>query len=288
MTDLGRRLGAIDGAADINTRRFSVVLDDEATVQLDELVVSRQTLPSGEEVAHYGIVTEQTGRIEGAELPSDTRHIALSQTMPGQTSRCAEISVLRTDPELWVAPNPGGLVEQARGEDRDKALFLDQMDGGRLAIGYDQEQLPIYGDFSFMNGVQGGHVSISGISGVAAKTSYALFFLRCLTSHPEILGPSARNLRVLVFNVKGEDLLFIDKPNNQFTDDDGAKWTRLGMEPKPFPSVSFWGPAMERPGSEGIADTGARTLVSPLELPVGVLTALIGVPAFLWLLNRGR
>ena len=92
---------------------------------------------------------------------------------------------------------------------------------------------------------------ISGVSGVATKTSFALFFLRCLTSHPEILGPSARNLRVLVFNVKGEDLMFLDKPNNQFTDDDGAKWTRLGMEPNPFPSVSFWGPAMERAGKRG-------------------------------------
>jgi len=37
-----------------------------------------------------------------------------------------------------------------------------------------------------------------------------------------------------------------------------------------------------------VADTAARTIVAPLELPVGVLTALIGVPAFLWLLNRGR
>jgi iron complex transport system permease protein len=37
-----------------------------------------------------------------------------------------------------------------------------------------------------------------------------------------------------------------------------------------------------------VADTAARTLVAPLELPVGVLTALIGVPAFLWLMNRGR
>jgi iron complex transport system permease protein len=37
-----------------------------------------------------------------------------------------------------------------------------------------------------------------------------------------------------------------------------------------------------------IADTAARTVVAPLELPVGVLTALIGVPAFLWLLHRSR
>ena len=41
------------------------------------------TLPSGEEVAHYGIVTEQTGRIEGAELPSDTRHI-VAMTLPNE------------------------------------------------------------------------------------------------------------------------------------------------------------------------------------------------------------
>jgi iron complex transport system permease protein len=36
------------------------------------------------------------------------------------------------------------------------------------------------------------------------------------------------------------------------------------------------------------ADTLARTLVAPTELPVGVVTALIGVPVFLWLLLRSE
>jgi iron complex transport system permease protein len=36
----------------------------------------------------------------------------------------------------------------------------------------------------------------------------------------------------------------------------------------------------------GIADTLARSVVAPLQLPVGVLTALIGVPLFLFLLTR--
>ncbi len=36
------------------------------------------------------------------------------------------------------------------------------------------------------------------------------------------------------------------------------------------------------------ADTVARTLVAPAQLPVGVLTALVGVPLFLWLLRAGR
>jgi iron complex transport system permease protein len=35
------------------------------------------------------------------------------------------------------------------------------------------------------------------------------------------------------------------------------------------------------------ADTMARTVIAPLELPAGVITALLGVPFFLYLLNRG-
>lgn len=35
-----------------------------------------------------------------------------------------------------------------------------------------------------------------------------------------------------------------------------------------------------------LADTAARTLFAPQQLPVGVVTALIGVPAFLYLLHR--
>lgn len=35
------------------------------------------------------------------------------------------------------------------------------------------------------------------------------------------------------------------------------------------------------------ADLAARTVVAPAELPIGVLTALVGGPFFLWLLRRG-
>jgi len=35
-----------------------------------------------------------------------------------------------------------------------------------------------------------------------------------------------------------------------------------------------------------LADSAARTLISPMQLPVGVLTAMIGVPVFLALLHR--
>ena len=37
-----------------------------------------------------------------------------------------------------------------------------------------------------------------------------------------------------------------------------------------------------------LADTLARTIAAPVQLPVGVITALVGVPVFLTLLSRGR
>ncbi|MFL9924882.1 iron ABC transporter permease [Herbaspirillum lusitanum] len=37
-----------------------------------------------------------------------------------------------------------------------------------------------------------------------------------------------------------------------------------------------------------LADLLARTVVAPTQLPVGVITALVGVPLFLWLLARSR
>jgi iron complex transport system permease protein len=37
-----------------------------------------------------------------------------------------------------------------------------------------------------------------------------------------------------------------------------------------------------------LADTGARTLASPAEIPVGIFTAATGAPVFLWLLQKRR
>ncbi len=96
-------------------------------------------------------------------------------------------------PELWLPPAPGAPVLRAAGADRDAALFLDQMEQP-LAVGLDQNGEPIMADFAFLNGEKGGHVSISGISGVATKTSYALFLLYMLFE-TAARPPAARRAR---------------------------------------------------------------------------------------------
>jgi DNA helicase HerA-like ATPase len=249
-------IGLVDGSVAASTRRFHVVLNDDAVAQLDDLIATVQTLPDGTGLTHYGIVVEGLGEIEGAELPSDTQRIAAAQTMPGITIRRVEVQILRTVPELWLPPAPGAPVTRVSAMQRREALFLDQMEHP-LPIGLDQADEPVYADFAFFNGEKGGHASISGISGVATKTSYALFLLYMLFETDQgraLLGAAAPATRALVFNVKGEDLLHIDRPNARYArqNDAARRWHALGVdEPGQFTRVRLYAPrsARCRPGA---------------------------------------
>jgi DNA helicase HerA-like ATPase len=256
-------VGLVDGSVPASTRRFHVVLADDAVAQLDELVATTQFLPDGTSLTHYGIVVEGTGQIEGAELPSDTSRISRDHTMPGITTRRVEVEILRTVPELWLAPAPGAPVVKATGVQRDLALFLDQMEQP-MTVGLEQDGQPVFADFAFLNGDKGGHVSISGISGVATKTTYALFLLYMLFETGEglrLLGARAPQTRALVFAVKGEDLMHLDRDNAKFAihADAAAQWERLGVSaPGRFQNVELYAP--RAPGSSGglISDITSR------------------------------
>jgi hypothetical protein len=99
----------------------------------------------------------------------------------------------------------------------------------------------------FLDGTRGAHVSISGISGVATKTSFALFLLHSIF-RSGVLGARAVNAKALVFSVKGEDLLFLDQPNVRLDDDLRAAYAGLGLPAEPFASVAFYAPPI--PGDQ--------------------------------------
>ena len=251
-------VGRVLGSEHTSTAEFRVVVEEDQFLQLDDLVVVRTLVPKAGEVRTYGVVTEAEAIYEGAQYESDTHRIAALGIMPAQKVRTARVAVTRIDPEVWVSADPGETVDRATGEERSRALYADQMERP-LPVGLGRDGLPVHIDLDFFDGRKGGHMSIAGISGVATKTSFALFFLRVLTASPAIVGESAANLRVLVFNVKGEDLLWLDKPNRLFAQADGAAegWAAIGVEPAPFPSVRFWAPP-RRGGGDLIPDTGGR------------------------------
>jgi DNA helicase HerA-like ATPase len=252
------RVGRVLGSEHARTAAFRVVVDDDEFLQLDDLVVVRTEVPKAGEVRTYGVVTEVEAVYEGAQYESDTHRIAELGIMPAQKVRTAQIAVTRVDPEVWVSVDPGEEVLHAVGPERVRALYADQMERP-LPVGLGRDGLPVHVDLDFFDGRKGGHMSIAGISGVATKTSFALFFLRVLTASPDVLGEGAANLRVLVFNVKGEDLLWLDKPNRLFdaSEDAAEGWAALGVEPSPFPSVRFWAPPRRRV-PDLVPDTGGR------------------------------
>jgi len=253
------RVGRVLGSEHTTTAEFRVVIEEDRYLQLDDLVVVRTQVPTVGEVRTYGVVTESEAVYEGAQYESDTHRIAELGIMPGAKVRTARVAVTRVDPEVWVSADPGEEVDRAAGEERARALYADEMERP-LPIGLGRDGAPVHVDLDFFDGRKGGHMSVSGISGVATKTSFALFFLRMLTSSPRIVGEGAANLRVLVFNVKGEDLLWLDMPNRHFESHEGAReaWGALGVEPAPFPSVRFWAPPRRRSGDVIVPDTGGR------------------------------
>nr|MDO8088342.1 ATP-binding protein [Candidatus Sigynarchaeum springense] len=88
----------------------------------------------------------------------------------------------------------------------------------------------------YLLGKEAAHVNISGQSGFG-KTAFALFLLKSILATEA--GKS--RVKVVVFNVKQDDLLWLDKDNPELRDEDRVLYKMLGIEPKAFSRVAFYG-----------------------------------------------
>jgi DNA helicase HerA-like ATPase len=259
-------VGRVIGTEDSTPLEFWVGVNPEAFLQLDDVVALERKLPGGEVVHIYGMVAQVRARHEGARFDSDVFLIDQG-LLPAEVSESAQISSTRFEPETFVPPLPGQEVRVAVGEERDRALFFDRMER-RLPVGLSRSQEPLFVNLEFLDGQRGAHVNISGISGVATKTSYATFLLHSLFTSG-VLGNRAINTKALIFNVKGEDLLFLDRANAGLDDESRLQYQRLGLPAEPFRSMAVFAPP--RPGGTAVADVSSRTS---------------GVTAFFWTLEE--
>ena len=234
-------VGQVVGTEDSTPLQFAVALRDGAYLQLDDVVVTVRQVPGIGPVVTSGVVTQVRARHEGASFGSDVFLIS-DGVLPAQVQEIAEVSTTRVEPEIYVPPRPGEIVRRARGTERAQALYFDRMDS-RVPVGRGRDGAPIYINLEFLDGTRGAHVSISGISGVATKTSFALFLLHSIF-RSGALGARAVNAKALVFSVKGEDLLFLDQPNVRLDDDLRAEYAGLGLPAEPFASVAFYAPPL--------------------------------------------
>ena len=102
-------------------------------------------------------------------------------------------------------------------------------------------------DESFIVGPEGAHLNVSGISGLASKTSAIEFTLRSL------LTCTSKRIALVMFNVKSKDLLYIDQPNRRLIEDQHPlsvwsreAYTQLQIPMEPFSGTQFFAPANPR------------------------------------------
>lgn len=248
-------VGRVLGTVDATPLEFWVGVAEGEYLELDDVVALERVLPTGELVKIFGTISQVRARHEGARFDSDVFLIA-DGILPAEVVEAAQVTATRIEPEIFVPPRPGQPVRRAQGDERDQALFFDRMER-KFPVGASRNGEPLFANFEFLNGQRGAHVNISGVSGVATKTSYATFLLHSLFTS-QVLGPAAVNTKALIFNVKGEDLLHIDRPNTSLDDDARRLYQELGLPARPFASVGLFAPP--RPGSDrAVADVSSRS-----------------------------
>jgi hypothetical protein len=174
----------------------------------------------------------------------DPSHAAMEPTERTEV-RLYTAAVLRQIPEEPLQPVPLGAVHLASDADVELALRMDGYArsarptaipvGVYASAGHES---PVYLDCDFLLGPEAAHLNITGVSGLATKTSAVEFLLSSIfQTFPAHRGSVA----AVCFNVKGPDLCFLDQPA-ALGEADLALYARLGLEARPFEKVRYYAP----------------------------------------------
>ena len=154
-------------------------------------------------------------------------------------------AVLRQIPEEPLQPVPLGSVWLATDTDVVLALRMDAYTVGERPTGIPVGlyaagglESPVYLDCDFLLGPEAAHLNITGVSGLATKTSAVEFLLNSIfQTFPAHKGSVA----AVCFNVKGPDLCFLDQAA-ALSEEDARQYARLGLLPEPFQDVHYYAP----------------------------------------------
>jgi hypothetical protein len=231
--------------------RFWTALD--APVGIGTIVRVESERPvSGVLPRIYGVVTEgfaytdlQTPMHDVLGADGEPAAAALAPTERTEI-RLYTAAVLRHVPEEPLQPVPMGTVHLADEADVQNALRMDSYLQGEASRGIPVglyraggTQAAVHLDADFLLGPEAAHLSISGVSGLATKTSAVEWLLASIFTHfPTKKGSVA----AVCFNVKGPDLCFLDLPATSLDAADREMYDALGVPAEPFNDVRYFAP----------------------------------------------
>ncbi len=200
----------------------------------------------------YGVVTEAFGF---TDLQTPLHDVLGADGDPAQSVaapterteiRLYTAAVLRHVPEEPLQPVAMGSVHLASESDVQIALRMESYATGESARGIPVglyraggTEAAIHLDADFLLGPEAAHLSISGVSGLATKTSAVEWLLASIFAH---LPASKGRVAAVCFNVKGPDLCFLDQPATALSEEDRALHEALGVPAKPFEKVRYFAP----------------------------------------------
>jgi len=186
-------------------------------------------------------VTDAAGHLSNF-ISNDFGELVDEPNTPRQGANIAEVAVLSNDKDIYMPVQSEARVYFADEAGIHNALGIDGMQAKE-----ERERRPVripaglirmsngsdavaYLDVDYVLGPEGGHVNISGISGLATKTSYIMFLAQSI-----LQKVGGDDIAVILLNVKYDDLLHIHEPRG-LTPEEHEMWERLGLRPEPWPS----------------------------------------------------
>ena len=194
---------------------FDVIKVEHISNSKDENIKS-VTYGVIEEISH---ITDSSSYLSNF-ISSDFGNVNLEPNMHRIGMNFVKAKVIGNSENIYTPVLNGSKVSLATKDEISVALGLDKIDN-KMPCGYlemyegeDKESLPVYFNSQFLIGPEGAHLNISGISGLAAKTSYSMFLMRAIQE----VSKSQNNEEVafVFFKVKGRDLLAIDEKNDKY------------------------------------------------------------------------
>lgn len=220
-----------------------------------DVIVNPFDIVEAEQVAHdgtsrtFGIVTTLEHTTDAPThlsnfISNDFGQVGVEPNTVRQGTTVAKVAVLSNDKDIYMPVQCDRPVRFADEAGIHVALGVDKIpECYRVPAGLirmsNGTQAVVYLDLRYVLGPEGAHVNITGISGLATKTSYAMFLLQSILQTAEQVG--LRNkIGVIILNVKHGDLLSIDQPpKGGLEPEQHELWERLGLMPKPFDNVRY-------------------------------------------------
>ena len=225
---------------------------DPFDVVVVEHINSSLTFGVIEEINH---ITDSPGYM-GSYISNDFGDVEVTSPTRRIGMNYIKAKVVGNTSNIYIPVQDGSKVRLANENEVRKALGISKIQNGFPCgyiqmYSYDEDskiKIPVDFNGKFLIGPEGAHLNISGISGLAAKTSYAMFLMKGIQHRMSLKDDSRpfgdESVAFIVVNVKGRDLLALDEApsTDQFSEQDGKIYSELGIEPKPFENVKYYYP----------------------------------------------